>query len=146
MVFSAISRVSSFEADDDTLIVDTDHSVGAGREKNCMLCCGTLNQIIDAVRSWMKAERGNIIQQIWFIKTEMEQCQSDILQSAFRLWDLFIRGGGRGCWQWKFVLYSGFAQSLKIWGKWDKLFKALKVCENWVVSVEVCDFVVFRKS
>ena len=42
MVFSAISRVSSFEVDDDTLIVDTDHSVCAGREKNCMLCCGTL--------------------------------------------------------------------------------------------------------
>ena len=25
---------------------------------------------------------------------------------------------------------SGFAWSLKVWGKWDKLFKALKVCKN----------------
>ena len=25
---------------------------------------------------------------------------------------------------------TGFARSLKAWGKWDELFKALKVCEN----------------
>ena len=25
---------------------------------------------------------------------------------------------------------AGCTQSLKVWGKWDKLFKALKVCEN----------------
>ena len=31
--------------DDDTLTVHTDHSVDAGREKNCMLCCGALMQL-----------------------------------------------------------------------------------------------------
>ena len=37
--------------------------------------------------------------------------------------------------------WSGFTRSLKDWEKWDKLFKALKVCENWGGSV---NFVVFR--
>ena len=32
----------------------------------------------------------------------------------------------------------GLWRSLKVWGKWDKLFKALKVCENGVGSVKVC--------
>ena len=39
--------------------------------------------------------------------------------------------------------WSGFAQSLKDWEKWDTLFKVLKlmkVCENWVGSVKVCEF------
>ena len=27
---------------------------------------------------------------------------------------------------------------MKVWGKWDKLFKALKICENGVGSVKVC--------
>ena len=35
---------------------------------------------------------------------------------------------------------TGFARSLKVWGKWDTLFKALKVCEKWVGSVKVCEF------
>ena len=37
---------------------------------------------------------------------------------------------------------TGFAQSLnlKVWEKRDKLFKALKVCENWVGSVKVREF------
>ena len=35
-------------------------------------------------------------------------------------------------------------RSLKVWEKWDKLFKALKVCENLMGSVKVCEFVVFR--
>ena len=35
---------------------------------------------------------------------------------------------------------TGFTRSLKVWGKWDTLFKALKVCENWVGSVKVCEF------
>ena len=43
-------------------------------------------------------------------------------------------------------ILQGLWRSLIVWGKWDKLFKALKVCENWVVSVKVCQFVVFRKS
>ena len=42
------------------------------------------------------------------------------------------------------VYITGFAQSLKVWEKWDKLFKALKVCENLMGSVKVCEFVVFR--
>ena len=39
--------------------------------------------------------------------------------------------GSHSLWTWR---------SLKVWGKWDKLFKALKVCENWVGSVKVCEF------
>ena len=31
----------------------------------------------------------------------------------------------------------GLWRSLKVWGKWDTLFKALKVCENWVGSVNL---------
>ena len=31
-------------------------------------------------------------------------------------------------------------EGLKVWGKWGKLFKALKVCENGVGSVKVCEF------
>ena len=51
---------------------------------------------------------------------------------------------------WKVILEKILSQdshslwtwrSLKVWGKWDKLFKALKVCENWVGFV---NFVVFR--
>ena len=30
-----------------------------------------------------------------------------------------------------YKLTAGIARSLKVWGKWDKLFKTLKVCENW---------------
>ena len=41
------------------------------------------------------------------------------------------------CAEWS---WTGFAQSLKVWEKWDMLFKALKVCENWVGSVKVCEF------
>ena len=35
---------------------------------------------------------------------------------------------------------TGCARSLNVWGKWDKIFKTLKVCENWVGSVKVCEF------
>ena len=38
-------------------------------------------------------------------------------------------------------LQTGFTWSLKVWEKWDKLFKDSKVWENWVGSV---NFVVFR--
>ena len=31
---------------------------------------------------------------------------------------------------WAAPTTAAFTQSLKVWGKWDKLFKALKVCEN----------------
>ena len=47
-------------------------------------------------------------------------------------WPRKVRQGSHSLWR-----------SLKVWGKWDDLFKALKVCENWVGSVKVCEFVVF---
>ena len=40
----------------------------------------------------------------------------------------------------KCVVGAGFALSLKVWGKWDTLFQAMKVWEDWVGSVKVCEF------
>ena len=36
--------------------------------------------------------------------------------------------------------------TMKVWGKWDKLFKALKVWENWVGSVKVWEFCGFQSA
>ena len=35
---------------------------------------------------------------------------------------------------------QGLGRALKVWEKWDQLFKALKVWENWAGSVKVCEF------
>ena len=74
MVFSAISSVSSFDADD---------SVGARQgKKNCDITMQS-----DLEWKWS----GKIVQQNWFIQTKMEL--SSTMQSALILWDLSIQGG-----------------------------------------------------
>ena len=52
-----------------------------------------------------------------------------LLNACVRHFIRIIKQGSHGLWR-----------SLKVWGKWDTLFKALKVCENWVGSVKVCEF------
>ena len=103
MVFSAISQVSSFEADS-----DTDNLVGPGWEKkkkkrlywvrknpDCKLGCA-----IDTVRSRIKVEWEKL-----YSKADLSKQKWNCLVSWSQhswLWDLSIRGGGGGWWQWKF--------------------------------------------
>jgi len=103
VVFSAISQVSSFEADS-----DTDNLVGPGWEKkkkkrlywvrknpDCKLGCA-----IDTVRSRIKVEWEKL-----YSKADLSKQKWNCLVSWSQhswLWDLSIRGGGGGWWQWKF--------------------------------------------
>ena len=96
MVFSAISMVSSFQADN-----DTDNSVSTElkqtKTKNdCMHHCTILRC------------RKSHIQQSWLTQTEMEW--SVILQSALTLWDLSIWGGGG-----RVLAVNVFASSIDMW-------------------------------
>ena len=83
MVFSAVSRVSSFEADN-----GTDDSVGTGQGKKmyASLCH------IDAVRSRMKVELGKL-----YTRTDLSKQKWNSPVSCSQR--SYLGGGGGGCWQ-----------------------------------------------
>ena len=85
-VFSAVSRVSSFEADD-----DTDDSVSDGQEnKDCMLCCTILVQLDP---EWKQSRENHTAKLIYPNKMDC----SGILQSAFNV-PVHLRWGGEEGW------------------------------------------------